>query len=114
VPPYPEHNAWEVKAKDIVLAIFAAAVSLAGILIVVVGFVYSHAESQPLADDRKKFKIVAKIGLLPFLICLACAFLCVTWMSSSSAAVLCWIRYTFYAGMGLTALYGVVAFLFYL
>jgi hypothetical protein len=103
-----------MEAKDIVLAIFAAAVGLAGILLVVVGFVYSHAESQPLADDRKKFKIVAKIGLLPFLICFACAFLCVNWMSSASPAVLCWIRYTLYGGMGLTALYGVVAFLFYL
>jgi hypothetical protein len=103
-----------MEPKDVVVAIFGAAVGLAGILLVVVGFVYSHAESQPLADDRKKFKLIAKIGLLPFLICIACAFLCVNWMSSPSPAVLCWLRYTLYGGMGLTALYGVVAFLFYL
>jgi hypothetical protein len=103
-----------MEAKDIVIAIFGAAVGLAGILLVVVGFVYSHAESQPLEGDRKKFKRVAKVGLLPFVICLFCAFLCVRWMSLASPSLLCWIECSLYVGMGLTALYGVVAFLFYL
>jgi hypothetical protein len=103
-----------VEAKDIVTAIFGAAVGLAGILLVFVGFVYSHAESQPLAADRIKFKLVAKSGLFPFLVCLVSASLCLTWMSAPSPGVLCWTRYTLYGGMGLTALYGIVAFLFYL
>jgi len=103
-----------MESKDIVIAIFGAAVGLAGILLVFVGFVYSHAETQPLKDDREKFKIVAKIGLLPFLVCLSCAFLCLVWMSSSSAAIFGWVRGTLYVGMGLTALYGIVAFLLYL
>lgn len=103
-----------MEAKDIVTAIFGAAVGLAGILLVFVGFVYSHAESQPLKDDRTKFKRVAKAGLFPFLVCLLCAFLCLNWMTSPSPSLFCWTRYTLYVGMGLTALYGIVAFLFYL
>jgi hypothetical protein len=107
-------NSETVEEKDIIIAIFGAAVGLAGILLVFVGFVYSHAETQPLADDRKKFKLVAKIGLLPFLISLLCASLCLSWMFSPSPATLSWVRCTCYGGMGLTALYGIVAFVFYL
>jgi hypothetical protein len=107
-------NPGTVEKKDIVLAIFGAAVGLAGILLVFVGFVYSHAETQPLADDRKKFRVVAKVGLLPFLVSLTCAALCLGWMFSPTDTTLCWIRGTCYGGMGLTALYGIIAFLFYL
>jgi hypothetical protein len=103
-----------MEPKDAVIAIFGAAVGLAGILLVFVGFVYSHAESRELKDDRDKFKLVAKVGLFPFLICLGCGFLCLDWMSSPSPGIFCWARYALYGGMGLTALYGVVAFLFYL
>lgn len=103
-----------MEPKDIIIAIFGAGVGLAGILLVFVGFVYSHAESQPLEDDRKKYKLIAKIGLVPFLVSLLCASICLSWMFSPSATALCWARYTCYGGMGLTALYGVVAFLFYL
>lgn len=103
-----------MEPKDIVTAIFGAAVGLAGILLVFVGFVYSHAESQPLKDDREKFKLVAKLGLLPFLVCLGDAFLCLHWMTSPSPAIFGWTRYALCGGMGLTALYGIVAFLFYL
>jgi hypothetical protein len=103
-----------MEPKDAIAAIFGAAVGLAGILLVFVGFVYSHAESLELKADRDKFKLVAKVGLFPFLICLASGFLCLNWMTDSSPGVFCWARYALYGGMGLTALYGVVAFLFYL
>ena len=103
-----------MEAKDIVTAIFGAAVGLAGILLVFVGFVYSHAEAQPLLGDRQKFKRVAKVGLLPFLNCLICAALCLNWMSSQSSTVFWWLQHALYGGLGLTALYGIVAFLFYL
>jgi hypothetical protein len=103
-----------VEAKDIVTAIFGAAVGLAGILLVFVGFVYSHAESQSLANDRTKFKLVAKVGLLPFLVYLACAFFCMNWMSTQSSTAFWWLQHALYGGLGLTALYGIVAFLFYL
>src|SRR5438132_13205487 len=89
-----------MEPKDIVTAIFGAAVGLAGILLVFVGFVYSHAESQPLKDDREKYKLVAKVGLLPFLICLTCAFFCLNWMSSPSQTSLGWARNTLYGGYG--------------
>jgi hypothetical protein len=107
-------NASRVETKDIVIAIFGAAVGLAGILLVFVGFIYSHAETIDLADTRQKYKVVAKLGLIPFLISLLSASLCLNWMLSPSPGVFCWVRYSFYGGMGSTALYGIVAFLFYL
>ena len=57
-----------MESKDIVIAMFGAAVGLAGILLVFVGFVYSHAETIDLADTRRKYKIIAKLGLAPFLV----------------------------------------------
>jgi hypothetical protein len=104
----------KMEAKDVVIAIFGAAVGLAGILLVVVGFVYSHGETLELKADRDKYKLVAKSGIAPFLICLLCAVFCLIWMSNPSPTIFCWLRWSLYVGMGLTALYGVVAFLFYL
>lgn len=103
-----------MEPKDIVTAFFGAAVGLAGILLVFVGFVYSHGETLSLKADRDRFKLVAKIGLIPFLISLGCGWACVRWMLHPSLLALCWARYLVYASMGLTALYGIVAFLFYL
>jgi hypothetical protein len=103
-----------METKDIAVAIFGAAVGLAGILLVVVGFVYSHAETIDLAQTRAKYRLVAKSGIVPFLVSLLCAAFCLRWMLIPSWVTFCWVRYSFYACLGLTALYGVVAFVFYL
>jgi hypothetical protein len=100
--------------KDIILAIFGAAVGLAGVLLVLVGFIYAHAETIELAATRSRNKRVAKFGMVPFLITMACATLSLRWMSGPADPVFCWSLYGFYAGMATTALYGIVAFLFYL
>jgi hypothetical protein len=61
--------------KDTIVAILAASAALAGLLLVFVGFVYARGEgySSRLGD---RFKNVAKAGVLPFLLALAC-----TWLS---------------------------------
>jgi len=103
-----------MEKKDIVIAVFGAAVGLAGVLLVFVGFVYSHAETITLEIPRKKNKLVAKIGLLPFLVCLVCASFSLTWMLCPTDCKFHWMVWSFYSGMGFTALYGIVAFIFYL
>jgi hypothetical protein len=102
------------ETKDIIIAVFGAAVGLAGILLVFVGFVYSRVETFDLADQRDKFRFVAKCGVAPFLIALISATLCLRWMTNQSLIVEHLAICLFYVGLALTALYGVVAFLFYL
>jgi hypothetical protein len=102
-----------MEKKDIVIALFGAAVGLGGILLVFVGFIYAHSEGMELELDRQKYKRVAKVGMLPFLVSLLCAFLCLRWMLCPSQEAMLPI-YSFYLSLGVTALYGIVAFLFYL
>ena len=101
-------------AKDIIVAFFGAAVGLAGILLVFVGFIYAHSETIDLENDRKKYQYVAKVGMIPFLTVLLSAAFCIRWMFYPSTRLVCLSAYSFCFGMGLTALYGLVAFLFYL
>jgi NhaP-type Na+/H+ or K+/H+ antiporter len=103
-----------VEKKDIVIAIFGAAVGLSGVLLVIVGFVYTHAETLDLKENREKLKNVAKLGLIPFLVTLICATLALHWMFSPSPDLLCWAKYLFYTGIALTAVYGIGSFVFYL
>jgi hypothetical protein len=103
-----------MEKKDIVIALFGAAMGLAGILLVVVGFIYSHSETLDLEDDRRKYKVVAKIGMAPFLLSFVCALFGVHWMLYQTENCFLATLYSFYLNIGATALYGVVAFLFYL
>jgi hypothetical protein len=102
-----------MEKKDLVIALFGASVGLGGILLVFVGFIYAHSEGMDLELERKKYKTVAKVGMLPFLVSLVCAFLCLRWMLCPSPEAMLPV-YSFYLSLGLTALYGLVAFLFYL
>lgn len=103
-----------MEKKDIVIAVFGAAVGLAGILLVFVGFVYSRSETFDLEATRTKYARVAKVGIVPFLLSLASAALCLRWMLYQSATSYNLALCSFYWCMGLTALYGIVAFIFYL
>lgn len=103
-----------MEPKDIVPAIFGAGVGLAGILLVFVGFIYSRVETFDLERVRRKFRRVARSAIAPFLLSLISAGLSLRWMLHPSWSVYLWARLTFYAAMVFTALYGIVAFLFYL
>jgi hypothetical protein len=58
--------------SDLVAAILDADVALAGLLLVLVGFVYTRLEE--LSSERaKRFKNIARLGMLPFGLSLWCA-----------------------------------------
>jgi hypothetical protein len=65
--------------KDAIVAILGAAVSLAGLLLVFVGFVYARGEA--MASRRgERFKNVARSGIVPFLVSIWCSWLCVSYL----------------------------------
>jgi hypothetical protein len=98
--------------KDTVLAVLGASTALAGLLLVFIGFVYARGESyETRRGDR--FKIVAKIGIVPFLLSLACAWFCLEWLTGSQWAYF-WSITLFKLGMVATAFYGTVTMLVYL
>lgn len=59
--------------KDVILGILGAAIGLAGLLLVFVGFLLSAAAQIKEQTPRRRLKMVACIALIPFLCCLACA-----------------------------------------
>lgn len=100
--------------KEIVIAVFGASVGLAGVLLVFVTFVYSRVESFQSVPKQKKYKIVARIGLLPFLIALISAWLSLRWLQYSEATVYRGSIVSFQIAVILTALYGLISLMFFL
>ena len=65
--------------KDAIVAILEGAVSLAGLLLVFVGFVYARGEA--MASTRgDRFKHLARAGIAPFGISIWCAWICVSYL----------------------------------
>lgn len=101
-----------VEHKDVVLALIGATVSLAGLLLVFVGFIYSRGESY---ETRRKdrFRLIAKTGVAPFLVELCCAGFCMAWLSGYTQTYNLCVA-SFCGGLVLTAIYGVTTLLCYL
>jgi hypothetical protein len=105
-------------SKDIVLAVLGGSVSLAGLLLIFSGFLFSQASSFPPAstDDEMidRYRNAGRFGVLPFLMCLALAGVAVWWLRSPSETLLfiCWIG--FIALLAVTAAYGSYTILRYL
>jgi hypothetical protein len=99
--------------KDVILGILGASVSLAGLLLVFVGFVYSHAETFGNIVRRDRYRLVSRFGLVPFTGTLICAWLCIDWLAGDQR--LYWLALeSFRGGVLLTAVYGLVTLLWYL
>lgn len=98
---------------ETISAILGSAVGLAGILLVFIGFVYSRVETLERAASIRKYRIVAKAGILPFLIALVCAWLCLQWLGQPTPLLYKYATMSFQASLIITAIYG-VALLFYL
>lgn len=62
--------------KDVALGILQAAIALAGLLLVFIGFLQTKADQTALADDRNRVRLLARVGLIPFFGALIC-----TWQS---------------------------------
>ncbi len=66
--------------KGTITAILGSSVGLAGILLVFIGFVYSRVETFEQSDRVRKYRLVAKLGTLPFLLALISAWMCLIWL----------------------------------
>lgn len=98
--------------KDTIGAILGASASLAGLLLVFIGFVYARGETYS-TRRGDVFKYVAKLGAVPFLITLACTWFSVVWFTGGKWAYSCSI-YLFEASLILTAIYGTMTLVYYL
>jgi hypothetical protein len=105
-------------AKDVMLALLGASVGLAGLLLVVAGFVFAQAGSFPpeTTDDEtiERYERAGKVGLIPFGLSLVEAGLCLTWLLRSSSSLYTVGVVGFFLLLVLTALYGFVLLLRYL
>jgi hypothetical protein len=100
--------------KDTILAVFGAAVGLAGIVLVFVGFISSHGEGFQNNDRKKIFKRVAKVGLIPFAIALIAAFLSLCWLETSNPTSYYFALLAFKVTLVSTLLYGIISVIFFL
>lgn len=105
-------------AKDIILALLGAAVGLAGLLLVVLGFVLSQANTFPAetTDDTllARYEKAAKLGLIPFILALCEAAICLVWLMHESVGLYRATTGGFFLLLLVTALYGAVLLLYYL
>jgi len=104
-------------SKDIAIAILGAAVSLAGLLLIFCGFLFTQlAALDPLTPDPtlNSYRGAARWGLFPFAICLAEAGVALWWLLSPSDLLFTTLWVGFVALLAGTALYGIVATLRFL
>lgn len=99
------------QSRDTVIAVLGASVSLAGLLLVFIGFVYARAESFE-TKRGDAYRRAAKLGLVPFLTSLGCAWFCVEWLTGCQGAFGPVVM-TFRAALIATAAYGAIALLLY-
>lgn len=105
-------------SKDLAIAILGGSVSLAGLLLIFSGFLFSQAESFPPehTDDNtiRRYKNAAKAGVLPFLGCLIVTWIAGAWLRSPSPEMFTAAWYGFSGLLALTGIYGGVVILRYL
>lgn len=105
-------------AKDVMLALLGASVGLAGLLLVVAGFVFAQAGSFPpeTTDDETiaRYERAGKVGLVPFGLSLTEAGLCLAWLLHRSSGLYAVSVAGFLLLLVLTALYGFILLLRYL
>jgi hypothetical protein len=100
--------------KDTVLAAIGSAIGLAGLLLVFVGFIYTHGESFSSEATKRKFQRVAKAGIIPFSVALLCAWFCLRWLQWGGLADYSYALLLFKLSLLLTLAYGIIAVIVYL
>jgi hypothetical protein len=104
-------------SKEVVLAILGASVALAGLLLVVSGYVFSQVNAFPSGTDNKildSYRLAGKLGLIPFIIALCDAAIGLWWLLVPSSCAFSTVVGGFFLLLFLTALYGAVLILRYL
>ena len=100
--------------KDTIIAALGSVIGLAGVLLVFIGFVYSHGESFSNVARARKYKRVAKAGLIPFSISLIVAWFCVRWLQWSSPTDYSIAIFLLKCSLVSTLAYGIISVLVYL
>jgi len=100
--------------KDTIIAALGSAIGLAGILLVFIGFVYSHGESFSNVSTTRKYQRVAKAGLAPFSISLASAWFCLRWLQWCGPTDYFLALSLFKVALTLILAYGIISVLAYL
>lgn len=94
------------------IAIMSGSVSLAGLLLIFCGFLFSRAASFPsdTTDDEiiDRYKNAARYGLAPFLLSLLITGICLAWLVRPSPGLYnaSWVG--FLVLLGVTGIYGTV------
>jgi len=92
---------------------FGAAVSLAGLILVFIGFVFTRAESMGTAALTKKYKNVARGGVIPLIPLMASGWLCLNYLSGDPGAYGLALL-AFRTGFVVTAVYALVVLFIYI
>lgn len=105
-------------SKDIALAVFGGGVSLAGLLLVFSGFLFSQSASfdQETVDEEliNRYRRAAKFGVVPFGLCLGLSAAALWWLRNPSDMAFAVILIGFVALLVITAGYGGYVILKYL
>ena len=102
----PEPISW----KDIATAAMGTAGAIASILLVFVGFLVVKADSYDTEPQKRRYKIGAKLGLIPFFAHTAIIFASYLWMlNPASERLLQFWSVGFIVAMVLFVLYAIIA-----
>jgi hypothetical protein len=105
-----------VSSKDVIVAILGAAVSLAGLLLIFSGFLFTQAWSFPATtSDRiiNRVKNAGRVGILPFVFALVVAAGSTFWLLNPSVGLYSFCVKGFIGLLIGTGVYGVFAVLAY-
>lgn len=100
--------------KDTIVAILGATVTVAGLVLVFIGFVASQGEQFQNNQRKRVFKRVAKTGLIPFAISLLAGYFCVCWLQENTERSYYLALLFFRASLSSTLLYGIISVLGFL
>jgi hypothetical protein len=102
----PEAISW----KDIAIAVMGTAGAIASLLLVFVGYLVAKAETYETDPPKTKYKVAAKIGLIPFFAQAFVIFTSYLWMlHPASARLLQLWSQGFFVAMVLFVVYAILA-----
>ena len=103
--------------QSLIETLFSGALTLAGILLVFVGFIYSRVQAFPSTTDNtvmRRYTVVAKLGTLPFVMALLLTGLTFQDLAAHGTSLWPITRTVFWIEMVMLFLYGTVSILYYL
>jgi hypothetical protein len=105
------------KESEIILAVLGGSVSIAGLLLIFTGFLFSQAAGFPPSTPDttiEKFRNAARVGVLPFAAAMLVAIISFTWVVTGSPTAYTFSVVGFFILLSLALLYGAGTMLLYL